>query len=263
MYNKDGNTYTPMDNGQFVDNIPVGVYTISDTMRGLVLTRVNDFEMPARLYGNIEAQSARVLNTYMQRSQSTGVLLAGEPGSGKTMLGRHIAIQARALGVITIIVNEAMHGNQFNTFIMSIKQPAIIFFDEFEKIYDCYDQDFILTLMDGVCNSKKLYIITCNDVERISEHMLNRPGRLYYAFKFGGLEKAFIIEYCNDQLRDVSQLPGVLEVVDANNGFSFDMLKALVEEMNRYDEPADVAVRYLNIGNLDEVYDADNSIAGD
>ena len=72
MYNKDGNTYTPMDNGQFVDNIPVGVYTISDTMRGLVLTQVNDFEMPARLYGNVEAQSARVLKDMCHEAQLRG-----------------------------------------------------------------------------------------------------------------------------------------------------------------------------------------------
>jgi hypothetical protein len=63
---------------------------------------------------------------------------------------------------------------------------------------------------------------------------------------FVGLEAAFIAEYCEDNLNDKTQTPNVIKVGAMFAQFNFDMLKALVEEMNRYNEPARLALRMLN-----------------
>jgi hypothetical protein len=76
--------------------------------------------------------------------------------------------------------------------------------------------------------------------------MRNRPGRIFYMMDFKGLEQDFIIEYCEDNLANKLYIPQVCKIAMMFNQFNFDMLKALVEEMNRYDETPQEAMRMLN-----------------
>jgi hypothetical protein len=138
-------------------------------------------------------------------------------------------------------------GDAFNNFLQSIDQPCAILFDEFEKVYEGKLQAGLLTLLDGVFSSKKLFLLTCNDSYRIDSHMKNRPGRLFYMFKFTGLSQEFIEEYCQDCLNDKTQIPAICRVTNIFNQFNFDMLAALVEEMNRYNETPQEALSVLNI----------------
>jgi hypothetical protein len=89
-------------------------------------------------------------------------------------------------------------------------------------------------------------VLTCNDKWRIDSHMRNRPGRLFYMLDYKGLDAAFIMEYCADNLDNVDHIASVCRVAAMFDQFNFDMLKALVEEMNRYKETASEAMRMLN-----------------
>jgi hypothetical protein len=173
-------------------------------------------------------------------------MLTGEKGSGKTLLAKLLAVTAAEAGVPTIVINEPWCGEGFNSFMQMIEQPTVILFDEFEKVYDKDDQEKMLTLLDGVYPSKKLFILTCNDKWRVDSHMRNRPGRIFYSLDFKGLEQDFIMEYCADNLDNVDHIASVCRVAAMFDQFNFDMLKALVEEMNRYKETASEAMRMLN-----------------
>ena len=176
------------------------------------------------------------------------------------------------------MVNQPLSGERFNTFIQSIQQPAIFLFDEFEKIYadndprmrarqaemdmememnvggrhhgaanaGSYSQDNMLTLLDGTYATKMLFILTTNNKFRVSNHMRNRPGRIFYVIDFTGLKEDFIKEYCQDKLKDQSQIPQVVAVSALFEAFSFDMLQAMVEEMNRYNETPEQVLAFLN-----------------
>jgi hypothetical protein len=100
--------------------------------------------------------------------------------------------------------------------------------------------------MDGVFPTRKLFVLTVNDKYRVDEHMRNRPGRLYYLLEFEGLEPQFIIDYCTDRLNDKTQIDAICKVSTAFNAFNFDMLQALVQEMNRYGESPYDALKMLN-----------------
>jgi hypothetical protein len=76
--------------------------------------------------------------------------------------------------------------------------------------------------------------------------MRNRPGRIYYMLDFKGLDPVFIEEYCNDVLNAKHYIPKIVEISALFEQFNFDMLKALVEEMNRYDESPQDALKMLN-----------------
>jgi hypothetical protein len=76
--------------------------------------------------------------------------------------------------------------------------------------------------------------------------MRNRPGRIFYSLDFKGLEQDFIIEYCEDNLNNKTHIQGVCRVAAMFDQFNFDMLKALVEEMNRYNESPSESMKMLN-----------------
>jgi hypothetical protein len=229
------------------EQLPAGNYTVGvDQMGNFYLEQIDSFEIPAKMYGNTLRHTDRIINSFWDRPQQTGVLLNGEKGSGKTMLAKNISVELAKQGVPTIVINRDWTGDGFFKLLQDIDQPCIVLFDEFEKVYDREKQEEILTLLDGVFGSKKLYILTVNDKWRIDSHMRNRPGRIFYLLDFKGLDVNFIREYCEDNLSDKQYIDQICSLTSLFGEFNFDMLKALVEEMNRYNETPTEALEMLN-----------------
>ena len=251
---KSGNTFrvSAKEAMDIREQLPAGNYVVKEMpMDGpLYLEMIDGFEIKGKKYGDLNKNTDRILNTFMSRPSSTGVMLAGEKGSGKSLLAKNLSIEAAArMGIPTIVINAPWVGDKFNSFIQSIEQPVVILFDEFEKVYDADDQEKALTLLDGVFPSKKLFVLTCNDKWRVDQHMRNRPGRIFYMLDYKGLDSAFITEYCNDNLKPelLKHTEKLCQIASLFAQFNFDMLKATVEEMNRYDEEPQDALRMLNV----------------
>jgi len=248
---KSGNTFKVADKDSLdiQERLPVGNYIVKqDQFGNFFLETVDSFEIKGKKYGDNDRNRDRVFNTFMDRSSSTGVMLTGEKGSGKTLLAKSLAIKCAENNIPTILINQPWRGEAFNSLLQDISQPCMVLFDEFEKVYDHDEQEEMLTLLDGVFPSKKLFLITCNDKWRVNTHMRNRPGRIFYLLDFKGLTQEFIREYCYDNLVDKSlnTIDSVVTVGSLFSEFNFDMLKALVEEMNRYGETAQEAMQMLN-----------------
>lgn len=251
---KSGNTFrvSSKEAMDLHDLLPPGNYVVKEMpMDGpLYLEMIENFEIKGKKYGDLNKNTDRIINTFLSRPAATGVMLAGEKGSGKSLLAKNLAIVAAEQHKIpTIVINAPWVGDKFNSFIQSIEQPVVILFDEFEKVYDSDDQEKALTLLDGVFPTKKLFVLTCNDKWRVDSHMRNRPGRLFYMLDYKGLDTAFITEYCMDNLKPELQMhtEKMCQIASLFGQFNFDMLKATVEEMNRYDESPEEALRMLNV----------------
>ena len=129
----------------------------------------------------------------------------------------------------------------------TIDSPSIVIFDEFEKIYKREEQDRLLTLFDGVYPSKKLFVVTSNDQLKVTPYIKNRPGRMYYNFTYEAVDRTTVIEVVADRLNDQSRAEEILRYTQIFTFVNFDMLVAIIEEMNRYNESLQSAVDVLNI----------------
>jgi len=246
-YIKKGSTYTIAKDEDLIveSHLPPDIYVVKLSMGGFYLELADRYTLPKKMYGNTIDHSNRIINTFMDRTKSTGVLLAGEKGSGKTLLAKTLSIKGIEMGIPTLLINEQYTGESFNTFLSSIDMDCIVIFDEFEKVY-ADRQDEILTLLDGVFVNKKLFIFTANNQYRISQYMRNRPGRLYYMIEYNGLDETFIREYCEDNLKNKNHINGVVQLAAMFEHVNFDMIQAVVEEMNRYGETAAQVIELLN-----------------
>lgn len=261
MYIKNGDSFWPTSeaNLDIHKTLGNGVYEVGfDKDRGFFFKVSPAFDIPPKLYGDISDTADRILHTYSQRDRTTGVMLDGLKGSGKTMLAKVVSARAAASqGIPTILIGTAFTGSGFNQLIRNIPK-AVIIFDEFEKMYDMDDgdQNELLSLFDGVFTSKSLILVTCNNSYAVSDFFKNRPGRIYYTLKFGGLDQKFVKDYCDDKLVNQSNSDQVLEITGLAGNYSFDMVQALVEEMNRYGETPAASLKYLNFEafNIEHIY---------
>lgn len=212
------------------------------------LSPQDKFKLPEKLYGDVEKDARRILNTFHNRPLTTGVHLNGLKGSGKTLLGKKISdIAYTEMNIPVLLITEPYIGDGFNKFIREIDTPTVIMFDEFEKVYERKDQEELLTLLDGLYNTKKMFIITSNDQYKVTEYLHNRPGRIYYSLQFNALDPQFVREFCQDNLDNKKEVESIVSYSQVYPDFNFDMLNSIVEEMNRYKESLGEVLEWLNI----------------
>lgn len=250
-YDNEGKISIIPSAAKLSDKLPLGTYTVvKDANAPLYyLEKTKDLEGSEGLFG-LQLKAERVIKTFLDRKQSTGVLAQGVQGTGKTELVRIISQELFKKNISTILVNDGFKGPEFVQFITEISEECFIVFDEFEKNYSYRDQALLLTLLSGVSNSKKLYMLTANEKNDINKYFNNRPGRIFYSFKMNGLSPEDIRWYVNKHLNNKDHAQGLIEYAEAKVVFTIDMLAAVVEEMNRYNESIDDIKEIINIADM-------------
>lgn len=230
------------------DKLPTGTYSLRNDIFGFYFEQIDNFTLPKKRYGDNQKLTDKILHTFNDRPTSTSILLSGQKGSGKTLLTKTIAQYGLENDIPTIVIAEPYAGTAFNLLLQKLVQPAIILIDEVEKVYsDSETQEKLLSLLDGIFPSKKLFLLTCNEPYKLSQYMFNRPGRIYYHVHYGCLSPEFVREYAEDNLANKDRIGELVNFAESSGNLNFDMVKAIVEEMNRYNESVSDSLKYLNV----------------
>lgn len=242
------------------DKLEPGTYNIlfSD-QSGYCLEKRDDLDVrEEKIYGNILEKVNKVFRGYINADKNFGVILSGDKGIGKTLCARSICKEAIDNFLLPVLLVKEDTPNLAD-FISSITQDCIVLFDEFEKVFrkeskneNKNPQDKLLSLFDGIDNGHKLFIVTCNDVYKISEFMVNRPGRFHYHFRFTYPSMREIEEYMNDNIKDEYK-DQIFDICDFSSMISlnYDCLRSIVTEVNA-GYPFKEAIKDLNIINISD-----------
>lgn len=228
VYGEDVKTYK---------SIPVGSYDVCfNKMIGFYMVPRPDLEPHEdKIYGNHEEKVNKVMRAYDLFDRNMGIILSGQKGAGKSLFARILAEKAIKRGMPVITVAAPYPG--VASFLASIEQEIVVIFDEFEKIFskkDNYDpQEDMLSLFDGMDNGKKMFVITCNEVNKLNQYMLNRPGRFHYHFVISSPSSDEVRQYMEDKLSKeyygyIDRIVGFANTVN----ITYDYLRAIAFELN-------------------------------
>lgn len=176
----------------------------------------------------------KVLNTYKGAERTVGVLLAGEKGTGKTVMAKEIAIKS---GLPILNIDNSFRPTHLKNLFSKLEgMPMCVVFDEFDKLGENYDTDYILQVFDGIASSgKHLLLLTCNEVNEVNKYMLDRCGRVRYYREFKEMSPSMITEILNDRLNDKKEVKALTDFIVANFGLiSFDNVVSFADEVNNY-----------------------------
>lgn len=233
-----GNRYMVYgDDVKTYNTLPADTYQLCcNPLTGFYLSKHNDLLVNEKVYGPYAKKVMKVMNTFKALDRNMGVILSGPKGVGKSMFARLLAEQGKDNNLPLILINDCFDG--LDKFISSINQECIVLFDEFEKTFketeDCNPQDSLLSLFDGTDNGKKLYVITCNETDKLSSYLLNRPGRFHYHFALTTPTEEEIREYMEDNLvGDARQYIDKIVSLGSLSTFTYDVLRAIAFDLNQ------------------------------
>ena len=242
---------------KIVDSIPIGIYKLEASRSGLYLEKTDMKLEYGKLYGNTQKIANHICKAFeiLDKNKNLGVLLSGGRGLGKTLTTRVVINQLKDKYPV-IIISE--YYQDVANFLNSIS-GCVILIDEFEKIMSGEvdsennsggqtKQEQLLSVFDGNAGSKgNLFLLTANEVNRLDNNFLSRPGRIRYHYKFISEKADVITDYCNDNLVRKELIPEILEIFKATRYVSMDMIAAIVNELNDFPDisPRD-AIEYVN-----------------
>jgi len=224
--------------------LPNGVYKFQvDVMERPFLSRVQDeFYFPYKIYGVETDFINRVVKSWNNTTGNFGVILNGLKGTGKTVTAELIANE---LGIPVIIV--PFHHGSLVSFLNDIQQDVIVFVDEFEKIYNGYENS-LLTIMDGALKTEHrlFFLLTTNEL-RVDKNLLQRPSRVRYVKTFSDLTLPVIMEVVKDKLIHDHLYSRTVKFISELPIITMDLIKSVVEEVNIHDQDPEEFKDVFNI----------------
>ncbi|WP_424863070.1 AAA family ATPase [Streptomyces sp. MMS24-I29] len=224
------------DSVQTFDRLPVATYTIAFSKTGGYSLHRAEPLAPGEetVYGDHAARVGRIVRGYQAMNRSLGVILSGDKGMGKSLMIRMLAERARdELGLPTVLVQHSTPG--LASFLDELGECLVVF-DEFEKVFDISEdgnpQNQFLSLFDGLSTTQRLYVLSVNQLNRVSDYMINRPGRFHYHMRFAYPDAETVATYLRDQVPGAAKKE-IEAVVDFSRKYdiNFDHLRAIAFEL--------------------------------
>ena len=211
-----------------------------------------------KVYGQHYEKLEKIFRAFDDFNRNFGVLLSGAKGMGKTLFIKMTAVEALKRGIPVIVVDRYYEG--ISTFLRKIDQEVLILFDEFEKRFGedhntCginnnmgigfgmnhqsisgmmfSHQTELLELFDGISSGKKMFVLTCNEINTINNYLIDRPGRIHYHFLFTYPTPKEIMLYSRDNIKpEYQDQCRIILNYSFMTKISYDALRAIIFEVN-------------------------------
>ena len=113
-----------------------------------------------------------------------GLLLIGDPGTGKTQLIRHLLSRYPAVPAHLFVAQQRTSGDPFGCMLSVLRRTrggAIVVLEDIDRLADsgAITTEYLLNCLDGLLEIKGpvLWVATANDPTRLESNLLRRPGR--------------------------------------------------------------------------------------
>ena len=181
---KQGNNIRVKPGGLDYDLISGKVYDLhwDDWKSTYIFSENGELNLPKKVYELKKDVifKKRVLKYFEDApTQTTGIMLAGTKGTGKTVLAKVLAKESK---LPIIVVGSDYPARKLNDFFKEFNVPVCVIFDEVEKNWNTNQ---MLEFLDGIqATAKKLVIMTCNNLDMVSEYMQDRCSRIRYLRRY-------------------------------------------------------------------------------
>lgn len=231
---KQGNKVLPLPKGSEYDLEPGKVYDL--LIKTVWNERITKFELngemnlPPKVYQTKKDKLFvdRVLHNFNSSGKNTtGVLLTGDKGTGKSVTAKVLAEKAK---LPIIVINPELEEKYLEEFFKEFDTPVCILFDEVDKNFDTRR---MLTFLDGMHKTaKKLVIMTANNEDNLSKFIKNRCSRIryyrHYAMENDAREYAELI--CED--KGIENKEEVIDFIIKNIKYpSIDNISSFIDEV--------------------------------
>lgn len=231
---KQGNRVIPLPKGCTYDLEPGKVYDLLiKTVWGEQVTKFElngEMNLPPTVYQTKKDKLFidRVLKNFNSSDKNTtGVLLTGDKGTGKSVTAKILAEKAK---LPIIVINPDLEEKYLEDFFKEFDTPVCILFDEVDKNFNTHK---MLTFLDGMHKTaKKLVVMTANDEDSLSHFIKNRCSRIryyrHYSMKDDAREYAELI--CDS--KNVGNKEEVVDFIVNNIKYpSIDNISSFVDEV--------------------------------
>lgn len=231
---KQGNRVIPLPKGCAYDLEPGKVYDLLiKTVWGEQVTKFElngEMNLPPTVYQTKKDKLFidRVLKNFNSSDKNTtGVLLTGDKGTGKSVTAKILAEKAK---LPIIVINPDLEEKYLEEFFKEFDTPVCILFDEVDKNFNTQK---MLTFLDGMHKTaKKLVVMTANDEDSLSHFIKNRCSRIryyrHYSMKDDAREYAELI--CDS--KNVDNKEEVVNFIANNIKYpSIDNISSFIDEV--------------------------------
>lgn len=235
---KAGNKILNKPNGFDYDLINGKVYNLKYERYGVgsYFEEDGSLNLPKKVYTTKDDDIfIKRVNTYFEKTSklSTGVMLSGVKGTGKTVMAKVIAKNSK---LPVIVVDEDFPTSQINDFFRKFSTPVAVIFDEVDKHWDTEN---LLGWLDGIqTNAKKLVLFTCNNEDRVNEYLKDRCSRVRYTRHFEANDNTrFLKEILKDKgIANEEIDPTYNFIVNNFNLLSIDNILSFIDEKLTFPE---------------------------